>query len=171
MLHRQKLALTTYEKSPARSSVVSLRKNNVPPRLRPPARPPETKIPNVNSMKPFTTGLLPIVGRQAEAVDDDMQERWVEVTSFSALCPPPLRRPAPVPVPTPVATVWPPLLNELGSGGPTYKKAKGLSLVASREGTPVQRGGMWPLVPRALPKKLKLKVSTVTRRSSPKVLK
>ena len=39
---------------------------------RPPTRPPETEIPNVNSMKPFTSGLLPIVGRQAEAVDDDM---------------------------------------------------------------------------------------------------
>ncbi|EJK63119.1 hypothetical protein THAOC_16238, partial [Thalassiosira oceanica] len=32
-----------------------------------------TEIPNVNSMKPFASGLLPIVGRQAEDVDDDMQ--------------------------------------------------------------------------------------------------
>ncbi|EJK65183.1 hypothetical protein THAOC_13992, partial [Thalassiosira oceanica] len=36
---------------------------------------------------------------------------------------------------------------ELGSGGPTYKQAKGLVAAASREGTPVQKG--WAALPAA----------------------
>ncbi|EJK62545.1 hypothetical protein THAOC_16837, partial [Thalassiosira oceanica] len=69
---------------PARSPVVSPKKNNDPPQPRPPARPtdrppapPENGNKNVNSMKPFTS---PAVGRQAEAVDDDMQARWRRAT-------------------------------------------------------------------------------------------
>ncbi|EJK48254.1 hypothetical protein THAOC_32965 [Thalassiosira oceanica] len=66
---------------PARSPMVSLRKNNAPPQLRPPAQPPQKpKNTNINSMKPFSSGLLPIIGRQAEAVDDDMQARWHHAT-------------------------------------------------------------------------------------------
>ncbi|EJK65431.1 hypothetical protein THAOC_13706 [Thalassiosira oceanica] len=60
------------------ATILAVKRTSSPASRR--ARPPETEIPNVNSMKPFTSVLLPIVGRQAEAVDDDMQAPWRHAT-------------------------------------------------------------------------------------------